>query len=232
MTPPGLSHINYTQLMEGKMSTIDCTPAGSPYTQNSSEERDIAILHVGSYNAANFLSLSVDLLPVGARVDVIGYPGELKSEWMMTQTGIRDVDQSLDAVAKLLPKRTLTISRGTVKSSGPVVAYELSTCPGMSGSCVLYNGNVIGIDFIKTLFMNRCPHWPAENCRKLTVGSFIHWVRCRRFVATEKDFDHPRHITLTLSFSRSSFAVISIIDLYRCLEFVCIVFTLGVLFYL
>lgn len=134
--------------MDGKVSTNDCTVVSSLYTHNGLSERDIAILHAGSYNAAYYLQISADAIPENAIVDVLGYPGELKSEWMRTQV-VNDVDESLNAAAKLLPKRTLTVSRGTVQSIGSTVSYNLSTCPGMSGSCVLHRGKVIGIDLIK-----------------------------------------------------------------------------------
>jgi V8-like Glu-specific endopeptidase len=148
ITYPGLSHVNYTQLMDGEISTIDCTLIKSFYIKDGSHEKDIALLHAGSHNSADFVHLPTDI-PVTTNdnlelVDVIGYPGEFNSKWMKTQK-VKDVDQSLDAVAKLLPRRTLTVTRGVLKSISTTVAYDLSTCPGMSGSCVLYKGNVIGI---------------------------------------------------------------------------------------
>ena len=143
ITYPGLSHVNYTQLMDGEISTIDCTLIKSLYTKDGPPEKDIALLHAGSHNAADFVQLSSELPQLNHdnldRVDVIGY-----SKWMKTQK-VKDVDQSLDAVAKLLPRRTLTVTRGVLESVGKTVSYDLSTCPGMSGSCVLYRGNVIGI---------------------------------------------------------------------------------------
>jgi len=149
ITYPGLRHLNYTQLTDGRVATIDCTVVGTLYTKNGPCEKDIAILHAGSHNAADVLQLSAELPQPNEFISVIGYPGELKSEWMKTQIGIKDVDSSLDAAAKLLPKRTLTVSRGAVKSTGATMAYTVSTCPGMSGSCVLYKGKVIGKDQIK-----------------------------------------------------------------------------------
>jgi len=46
----------------------------------------------------------------------------------------------------MLPIRNLVISRGTViECTKTRVSYRLSTVPGMSGSCVLYQGTLIGI---------------------------------------------------------------------------------------
>jgi len=147
ITYPGLTYVNYTQLTKRKISTIDCTLVASFYSKQGPPEKDIALLHAGSYNSADYVQLSSDLPNVSgngpAQVDVIGYPGEHKSEWMQTQN-VADVDQSLGAVAILLPKRTLTVTHGSVKTVDKIIGYDLSTCPGMSGSCVLYNGKVIG----------------------------------------------------------------------------------------
>ena len=38
----------------------------------------------------------------------------------------------------------LTVTRGTLEHVGPTIPYRASTCPGMSGSCVLYKGAVVG----------------------------------------------------------------------------------------
>jgi V8-like Glu-specific endopeptidase len=115
----------------------------------------MAILCAGSYNASadHFVELSTELPQQDEYVDVIGYPGELNTAWMRTQDRVNDIDESLKEVEKLLPKRTLTVTRGTVKSSGSIVTYNLSTCPGMSGSCVLYKGKVIGTGSSKGILL-------------------------------------------------------------------------------
>jgi len=147
---PGLSHVNYTKYENGEYVTIDCTVDDSLYKKvNGPYEKDIAILHAGSYSAPidHFVELSADLPEQDAVVDVIGYPGELGAAWMRRQDKVNDIDESLKAVAKLLPVRTLTATRGTVQSvKGSTITYNVSTCPGMSGSCVLHKGKVIGID--------------------------------------------------------------------------------------
>lgn len=146
---PGVSHVNYSKYLNGGYDTIDCTVVGSLYKQHGPAEKDIAILYAGSYSVSvdHFVQLSNSVPQPGDYVDVIGYPGELNTAWMRRQDPqVNDIDESLKAVEKLLPKRTLTVTRGTVKSVGPTVEYNLSTCPGMSGSCVLHKGKVIGID--------------------------------------------------------------------------------------
>ena len=71
-----------------KSRTIDCTVVKSLYSKDGPPEKDIALLDAGSHNAADFLQVQLSFdLPKGdddnlGLVDVIGYPGELKSEWM------------------------------------------------------------------------------------------------------------------------------------------------------
>lgn len=179
ITYPGLPFVNYTHLMEGEISTIDCTVVKSFYSKDGPPEKDIALLDAGSHNAADFLQvpLSVDLPKEDddnlGLVDVIGYPGEHKSEWMRTQK-VKDVDQSLEAVAKLLPRRTLTVTRGVLKGIRKTVTYDISTCPGMSGSCVLCKGKVIGISHSRTkMTIRRSACRTAQCSRKLALGGAV-----------------------------------------------------------
>jgi V8-like Glu-specific endopeptidase len=142
---PGISHIDSTKLAQGNYFRIICEVASNLYNEKGSYENDIALLHTGSFSWPNYLELSTALPPKGATVDIIGYPAELSSAWMRTQGTLRDIDANLATVQKLLPKRTLSISRGTVEGAGTVISYKLSTVPGMSGACVVYKGRAIGI---------------------------------------------------------------------------------------
>jgi len=146
ITLPGFPHVNYSKLTQGKLFTVECEVLSCQYSKGNAT-KDIAILHAGSSLAADCLELSSELPPLDAVVCVVGYPGHIKPEWMETQKGITDVDESIGVAAKLLPERTLTATRGTVASSGPLITYSLSTVPGMSGSCVIYKGKVVGLFF-------------------------------------------------------------------------------------
>ena len=107
------------------------------------EAADFALLRAQGFLARCPPPFSMHPPPVDATVDVIGYPADLTPAMLKGQK-LNDIDRSLDEVQKLLPKRTLTASRGVVQSSGSIITYTLSTVPGMSGSCVLYEGKVIG----------------------------------------------------------------------------------------
>jgi len=108
-------------------------------------KNDIALLHSGSYSAPRFVELSAVVPLPGDSVDVIGYPGEVSRLWMSTQGKLNDINSSLATVETLLPNMTLSISRGGVESTGDIISYNLSTVPGMSGSCVIYQGKAIGM---------------------------------------------------------------------------------------
>jgi hypothetical protein len=132
---------------------LDCTLVATVYGKNKifDDLNDIAILHCG-YTSKYHLKLSKDLPPKNAEVNVIGYPGEFKLAWIGSQHGISDADEGLAAVGKLFPARKLTVSQGWVTDNGELISYQLSTCPGMSGSCLLYNGKVVGT-LIPILFL-------------------------------------------------------------------------------
>lgn len=142
---PGRSYLDSTKLAQGKYYGIICEVVCNIYNENGSYEADIALLHTGSFSWPNSLELSTVSPPNGSTVDVIGYPAELNSAWMRTQGNLQDIEESLAIVEKLLPKQTPSISRGTVVNTGAMISYNLSTVPGMSGACVVYEGKVIGI---------------------------------------------------------------------------------------
>jgi len=147
---PGLSHINYSKFTKGEYNLIECSLVATFYRgkdKRDGEETDFALLRApqGFYSKKP-PPFSIEPPPVGATVDVIGYPEEFRSV-MLKGKELNDIDRSVDEVQKLLPKRTLTASRGVIQSTGPVITYTLSTVPGMSGSCVLYEGKFVGMSF-------------------------------------------------------------------------------------
>lgn len=145
LVEPGISHVDSTNLAQGNYLSILCEVVCNLYDEKDSYESDIALLHTGSFGWPNHMELSIDLPPKGATVDIIGYTAKLDADWMRTQGKLQDIDENLAAVEKLLPKRTLSISRGMVEEAGNIVSYNLSTVPGMSGACVVYKGKAIGI---------------------------------------------------------------------------------------
>ena len=145
---PGLPYINYSDLENGEIFTLDCTIVKNLFKGTPDpNEPDIALLHAGTGNGPLGTELSADLPPPGAVVDVIGYPQEPVMAWLKKKlNNIKDIDETIKTVRKLLPYRTLTISRGIIKSIGKSdITYQVSTVPGMSGSCLVYQGKVIGI---------------------------------------------------------------------------------------
>ena len=148
ITTPGLVHVSYNLLQSQRLATIECSVVGTLYTgkQTNSESylTDIAILHSGSYTAGDYLPVSSEPPNPGTTVNVIGYPGPAKEQWLAIHEGLQNVEASRLVTDQMFPPRRLTISSGTVEALGGNIAYRVSTMPGMSGAPVLCNGSAIG----------------------------------------------------------------------------------------
>ena len=142
---PGIPHIDVNKFYNNDYATVDCDVIGTYYDVKGPYQNDIALLYSGSFNSPHFIQLSTVAPLKGENVDVIGYPGPASEVWMSTQGKLNDITTSLARVAKLLPNRRLSVSRGTVEATGDIISYNLSTVPGMSGSCVVYQGKAIGL---------------------------------------------------------------------------------------
>lgn len=129
--------------------TNECIVTALHYAHKSMSQ-DIAILKCPRHYAPTFLSLSADPLGKGDVVHVIGYPGEISSDWLKdAHDSLNDLQTSLCRSEVLLPKDTLTVTEGIMESmQDGKLSYRISTSHGMSGSPVLYNGKVHGITII------------------------------------------------------------------------------------
>jgi hypothetical protein len=175
ITTPGLDLVQPWQVNQRKVPTIICKIAGTIYRRNGPSSNDIAILDSGTYRNSSYLSLSSAVPQIKSKVDVIGYPGYIKHEWIEAHVGVNDFDRGQKEAEKLLPKGRLTVTRGTLEHVGPTIPYKASTCPGMSGSCVLYKGAVVG-SYCLYRADNRCSCWPSrQKPRFIADGSVIYW---------------------------------------------------------
>ena len=137
--------IDLMDLISRRMETIECTVLGSLYQKDGPGDLDISILHSGTYNSPTFLELSTHPIPVNAIADVIGYPGRHSTDFIVSHSGLtKPFHECVASAETLLPAQTLTVTRGTIKTVGSTISYEIATCPGMSGSCLLYKGKVYG----------------------------------------------------------------------------------------
>ena len=146
ITTPGLVHINYTLLRSQRLATIECAIIGTLYTGKNLDSylTDIAILHSGNYTAGDYLPVSSEPSNPGSEINVLGYPGPAKQEWLAIHEGLRDAEASRLVTDQMFPPQRLTITSGTVETLGGNIAYKVSTVPGMSGGPVLCNGSAIG----------------------------------------------------------------------------------------
>lgn len=166
ITYPGLPYINLATLQgRPKIPTIDCEVVGSLYKRDHGPmSHDIALLHAGSYNAADFLKISPDLPVKGDKVNVIGYPGVVTQKWLLIHEGlVQNVESSRRATDTMFPAQRMTITSGFVESVGTMISYKLSTIPGMSGAPVLHNDDAVGIYLPSLSIINkRDPYWPGD----------------------------------------------------------------------
>jgi len=141
---PGVSKVVSTDMSLRKIPLIECKVVGTLYKKDWHYSKDIAILDSGSFRNPDYVPLSSVIPPKEAIIDIIGYPGEIRREWIEAQPGLTNITQREQDAKNLFPAGSLLVTRGTVEDSDETMSYQISTCPGMGGSCVLYQGSVIG----------------------------------------------------------------------------------------
>jgi hypothetical protein len=210
VTYPGTPYIDYQGLnpMKTTIPTIDCKVVGTLYTGKNGDpfSIDIAILDAGSHNAAFHLDLSANAPPPTSNVNVIGYPGVATQQWLGSHEGIADVNASRTAAEILFPPQRLTITSGIVEKTGTTISYNLSTMPGMSGGCVLYNGTAVGRDPNRHYCLqirgscrtrNRNSEWPSHHQKRyFPNGSIVFRNSCPQFFLQTQNF--PRSLKCVL----------------------------------
>lgn len=142
---PGTPHLNIDQIASQEPWAIRCSVVENMYKPGEIS-KDIAILSSENFVVKHYLKISTDPVPENVTIDIVGYPGEKRRKWL------REKHPQLDSLVvseaageKLLPTGTLVVTRGVVAESRmDVTSYTISTCPGLSGGCVIYNGKVHG----------------------------------------------------------------------------------------
>lgn len=86
--------------------------------------KDIAILETESFVAANYLHPSPRMLSLHIVVTIIGYPNEIKYEWLETQKAIADIGRAKTEAMRLFISGSLEVSQETIESTG--VAFYIT----------------------------------------------------------------------------------------------------------
>ena len=139
------------KIIEQDTPTWECQlvavmPKADPINYNPLE--DLAILRCPGHYSPRFLHLSADKLENEMVVHIIGYPGAVKQTWLRSRHESLKGNplSNVELVQKFLPQRTLTVTEGSISEVvGGCARYTVSTVPGMSGGCLLYQGKVCGM---------------------------------------------------------------------------------------
>jgi hypothetical protein len=144
---PGTPFLDIDQITNHTPCAIRCTVVDTTFKPGAAISKDIAILSSGNFETQNFLKLSADPIPEKGVIDIVGYPGEKRKMWLKEKhPGLKSIVEGEKAGELLLPTRKLVVSRGIVaESRTDITLYNISTCPGLSGSCLIFNGKVHGI---------------------------------------------------------------------------------------
>ena len=147
ITDPGVSQIDVNDVSNGKTPLHRCTLVETLYLRDGQYWTDIAIFRSESYKSGEYVPLYSAFPPKDTIIGIIGCPGEIGAEWIDTHPQSKNMRTRRMSAEKALPKGSLLFTRGTVEASFGTTStaeYRASTCPGMSGSCVMHNGFVIG----------------------------------------------------------------------------------------
>jgi hypothetical protein len=150
---PGTLCLNIDEISARKPYAVRCNVVETLFKANAHVSKDIAILSSGSFESQSYLELSADPVPVDATIDIIGYPGEKRTNWLREKhPELKSLVEGASAGEALLPTRQLVVTRGVVKRPDymDMTSYNISTCPGFSGSCLIYQGKVHGIPMLDT----------------------------------------------------------------------------------
>jgi hypothetical protein len=123
---------------------IKCKVVYSGY--KTSAHLDIAILECDGHVANYFVRLDTNIAPqTNCEVRIVGYPCEIRWRFIKRHP-VHDYVKNIRKGSAILPPDTLVASVGIVDEiEEHSIYHQASTCEGMSGGCLLYNGRACGI---------------------------------------------------------------------------------------
>lgn len=144
---PGTPILHIDQVTSHYPCAIRCSVVETNFKAGAAISKDIAILSSNAFESRYYLNLCADDVPLNATIDVVGYPGEKTAKWLKERhPDLKSIVAGVEAGAALLPTGKLVVTRGIVAESRvDTTSYIISTCPGLSGGCMLYNGKAHGI---------------------------------------------------------------------------------------
>jgi V8-like Glu-specific endopeptidase len=185
---PGVAEINVDKLLNEEIAAAVCTVVKYSY-ELKYPHKDIAVLASG-YISPDYLEIGNKSLALGSTVDVLGYPGDMNSWWLRKHRGLANADQSKEQAEKLLPRRRLVVSEGTVETVNTLITYKISTCPGMSGSALLYEGKVYGTTFVRLLVLTTGVHTGQDSIQADDIPHAVSITASNRSPAISRVLQH------------------------------------------
>lgn len=121
---------------------------------------DLAILDCSqsTFRATEWLELDRTVLKHAIKVDLVGYPAFYSPQYIRDTQDIGALDKSavqsaVREIEELLPYCELTVTHGPIKRAGKMPTYRVSTIGGMSGSPVISEGKVVGMDWYAVTYL-------------------------------------------------------------------------------
>jgi len=147
---PGLSKVDSEKLAKATIPSVKCNVVDKLYVPKSDLNLylDLAILDSGNFTlpTKHLLNLNSTTPSHKSTISVIGYPHYISVPWIEEHEGLTDDGiKARNEAEALFPPGHLTLTRGVIHDSRQqTFQYNISTCPGMSGGCVLQGGKVVG----------------------------------------------------------------------------------------
>lgn len=145
---PGTPYLSIDTISKKHPHAIRYKVIDNMYRKGDPKTKDIALISSGTFETQHYLQLSLDRVAIDETIDIVGYPGEKKSNWLREKhPTLRSFEEAAKTSENFLPTRRLIVTRGKVAHNDrDMTSYHISTCPGLSGAGLIYKGVAHGFD--------------------------------------------------------------------------------------
>jgi len=145
---PGTPYLTIDTISNKHPHAIRYTVIDNMYRKGDTKIKDIALISSGTFETQHYLRLSTDRVVKDEIIEIVGYPGEKKTNWLREKhPTLRSFDEASRISEAFLPTRQLVVTLGKVAHNDrDMTSYHISTCPGLSGAGLIYNGVAHGLE--------------------------------------------------------------------------------------